>query len=202
LRIGPRSPPPLAAYKNIYEIEASAADATDDERLRLRQSESQPVWDELRAWCEANLKHEPPSSKLGEAVRYFTNHSEALGRFLTNGAIPIDNGIVERLHVRAALSRKNYLFAGSDAGGERAAIAYTILACCRLSGVNPVEYPGRRAASAFASRPPERGPRPRPRRLAGRPHGPGRPGALTLRPRRSPRRARVKPTGLPAWGAV
>jgi hypothetical protein len=87
-----------------------------------------------------HLKHEPPSSKLGEAVRYFTNHSEALGRFLTNGAIPIDNGIVERLHVRAALSRKNYLFAGSDAGGERAAIAYTILACCRLSGVNPVEY--------------------------------------------------------------
>jgi hypothetical protein len=63
-----------------------------------------------------------------------------LGRFLENGAIPIDNGIVERLHVRAALTRKNYLFAGSDAGGERAAIAYTILACCRLAGVNPVEY--------------------------------------------------------------
>ncbi len=46
-----------------------------------------------------------------------------MGRFLEDGAIPIDNGIVERLHVRAALTRKNYLFAGSDAGGERAAIA-------------------------------------------------------------------------------
>ncbi len=52
----------------------------------------------------------------------------------------MDNGIVERLHVRAALTRKAYLFAGSDAGGERAAIAYTILGCCRLAAVNPVEY--------------------------------------------------------------
>ena len=54
--------------------------------------------------------------------------------------MPLDNGIVERLHVRAALTRKNFLFAGSDAGGDRAAIAYTILSCCRLVGVNPLEY--------------------------------------------------------------
>jgi transposase len=56
------------------------------------------------------------------------------------GAVPIDNGIVERLHVRTAIARKNFLHAGSDAGGERAAIALTILACCRLADVNPVEY--------------------------------------------------------------
>ena len=54
--------------------------------------------------------------------------------------IPPDNGIVERLHVRAALTRKNFLFAGSDAGGERSAIAFTILGCCRLAGVEPVAY--------------------------------------------------------------
>lgn len=54
--------------------------------------------------------------------------------------MPIDNGVVERLHVRAALTRKNYLFAGSDAGGERAAIAYTLLSCCTLAKVNPAEY--------------------------------------------------------------
>jgi hypothetical protein len=59
---------------------------------------------------------------------------------LAEADIPIDNGVVERLHVRAALTRKNFLFAGSDAGGERAAIAYTILGCCQLAGVDPVEY--------------------------------------------------------------
>ena len=77
---------------------------------------------------------------MGAAIRYLTNHEIALRRFMEDGVIPIDNGIVERLHVRAALTRKNFLFAGSDAGGERAAIAYTILGCCQLAGVNPVEY--------------------------------------------------------------
>jgi transposase len=131
---------PLAAYKKLYEIEAKVRDLSADERLRVRQAESQPVWDELCAWCQTYKPHEPPTSKLGEAIRYFTNNASALGRFLENGTIPIDNGIVERLHVRAALTRKNFLFAGSDTGGERAAIAYTILGCCRLVGVNPVAY--------------------------------------------------------------
>jgi transposase len=131
---------PIAAYKKLYEIEAKVRDLGDAERLKIRQAESQPVWDEICAWCDSYKPHEPPSSKLGEAIRYLTNHRIALGRFLEDGVIPMDNGIVERLHVRAALTRKNYLFAGSDAGGERAAIAYTILGCCRLANVNPVEY--------------------------------------------------------------
>ena len=131
---------PIAAYKKLYEIEAKIRDSGPDEKLATRRTESQPVWDELVKWCETYKPHEPPSSPLGAAIRYLTNHKQALGRFLEDGIIPIDNGIVERLHVRAALTRKNYLFAGSDTGGERAAIAYTILGCCRLAGVNPVDY--------------------------------------------------------------
>jgi transposase len=77
---------------------------------------------------------------MGAAIRYLLNHQLALRRFLDDGRVPIDNGIVEPLHVRAALTRKNFLFAGSDTGGERAAIAYTILSCCELADVNPVEY--------------------------------------------------------------
>ena len=84
--------------------------------------------------------HEPPSSLLGVAIRYLTNHTTALARFLEAGEVPPDNGVVERLHVRAALARKNFLFAGSDAGGDRAAIAFTILSCCRLAGVNAADY--------------------------------------------------------------
>jgi len=131
---------PIAAYKKLYEIEGRIRGSGLDEKLAVRQAESKPVWAELVAWCETYKPHEPPSSPLGAAIRYLTNHQEALGRFLDDGVIPIDNGIVERLHVRAALTRKNFLFAGSDTGGERAAIAYTILGCCRLAGINPVEY--------------------------------------------------------------
>jgi len=89
---------------------------------------------------QVRKKHEPPSSNFGKALQYFTNHKVALGRFLDYGFVPLDNGIVERLHVRAALTRKNFHFAGSDAGGERAAIAYTVFGSCRLAGVDPIEY--------------------------------------------------------------
>ena len=131
---------PIAAYRKIYEIEAEVRGKPPDEVLAARQHKSRHVFDELVTWSKAYEPHEPPSSPLGEAIRYLLNHREALGRFLENGAIPPDNGIVERLHVRAALTRKNFLFAGSDAGGDRAAIAFTILSCCRLAEADPVEY--------------------------------------------------------------
>jgi hypothetical protein len=61
-------------------------------------------------------------------------------RFLGDGAIPIDNSLVERQHVRVALTRKNFYFAGSDAGGDRAAVIYTLLGCCALNRVDPEPY--------------------------------------------------------------
>jgi transposase len=131
---------PLAAYKKIYEIEAEIKDTAEGAKLSERQARSKPVFDEIVAWCKTHQPYEPPSSPTGAALRYVINHQLALGRFLECGAVPIDNGIVERLHVRTAIARKNFLHAGSDAGGERAAIALTILACCRLADVNPAEY--------------------------------------------------------------
>lgn len=83
---------------------------------------------------------EPPSSLLGMAVSYLLNHRLALMRFLDDGIVPIDNGIVERLHRRPAVGRRNFLFAGSHAGAERAAIAYSVLASCHLAGVNANDY--------------------------------------------------------------
>ena len=133
---------PIAAYKKLYEIERELREKAlePDEVLAQRRERSRPLLDDLVAWCTVHKKHEPPASKLGVALRYFTNHQVALARFLDYGYVPMDNGMVERLHVRAALTRKNYLFAGSDAGAERAAIAYTILGSCRLAGVDPLEY--------------------------------------------------------------
>jgi transposase len=131
---------PLAAYKKLYDVEEKCARLDAEARRSVRQAESKPVFDELASWCQIYQPHEQPGSPLGAAIRYFLNNRVALARFLEDGAVPIDNGIVERLHVRAALTRKNFLFAGSDAGGERAAIAYTILSCCTLAKVNPVEY--------------------------------------------------------------
>ena len=133
---------PIAAYKKLYEIEGELRDEglDPDAMLARRRERSKPLWDELVSWCTVQKKHETPSSRLGIALRYFTNHRVALARFLDYGYVPMDNDIVERLHVRTAMTRKNYLFAGSDGGAERAAIAYTILGSCRLVGIDPLEY--------------------------------------------------------------
>ena len=93
---------PIAAWKKLYEIEAKVRDLSDEGRRDIRQAESKPVGDEICGWFDTYKPHKPPSSKLGEATRYLTNNRVALGRFLEDGAIPIDNGIVERLNVRAA----------------------------------------------------------------------------------------------------
>ncbi len=130
----------IGAYRKLYDIERRGRELSVAELTELRQRESKPVFHAILKWCQAYAPYEPPSSPLGTAIRYFINHHEALGRFLDDGAIPIDNGLVERQHVRVALTRKNFLFVGSDAGGERAAVIYTLLASCDLNDVDPVEY--------------------------------------------------------------
>jgi transposase len=131
---------PIGAFKTLYDIEESIRALPIDEVTAQRRARSRPLYDELLAWCAAHKPAEPPKSLLGAALRYITNHRAALTRFLEDGRLPIDNGIVERLHRRPAMGRRAYLFAGSDAGARRGAIAYTVLGTCRLLGVNPNEY--------------------------------------------------------------
>jgi transposase len=135
-----RAAMPLAAFKRLYDIEEEAAELGAAARTAVRQQKSRPIYDELLSWCRTYLPLEPPKTPLAAACAYVINHHLALMRFLDDGAFPIDNGLVERLHRRPAIGRRNFLFVGSHAGGERAAIAYSILSTCRLLGLNPVTY--------------------------------------------------------------
>jgi transposase len=135
-----RAAPAIAAYRTLYDVEDAARDFDAEQRLQERQRRSKPTYDELLRWCATYEPLEPPTSLLGAALRYVMNHQVALTRFLDDGCLPIDNGIVERLHRRPAVGRRNYLFAGSHAGAERGAIAYSILGTCALVDVNPAEY--------------------------------------------------------------
>lgn len=131
---------PVSAFKVLYQIEDEIRDLDRGQRMAERESKSAAVYGELIRWCEKYQPFEPPKSPMGEGIRYVLNHQDALQRFLDDPDIPLDNGAVERLHVRVALTRKNFLFAGSDAGGTRAATAYTMLGCCALADVDPVAY--------------------------------------------------------------
>ncbi len=131
---------PLAAFKALYDVEDAVRAAAPEARLQARRQRSKPVYDQLITWCETYRPATPPSSALGKAIGYLLNHRVALTRFLDDGMLPIDNGIVERLHRRPAITRRNFLFAGSHAAAERAAIAYSLLASCELVEVNPIDY--------------------------------------------------------------
>jgi transposase len=135
-----RASMPIAAYKKLYDIEERIAALGPDEKRAVRQAESKPVFEALISWCEQYRLVEPPKSPLGQAVGYLLRHQTALTRFLEDGRLPIDNGLVERLHRRVGVGRRNYLFAGSDVGGRRAAIAYSILGTCRLLDIDPLAY--------------------------------------------------------------
>jgi transposase len=131
---------PIKAFKTLYDVEDDVRGTAPERRLQERTLRSKPVYAELIAWATTYHPLEPPSSMLGRAMGYLLNHQVALTRFLDDGRLPIDNGIVERLHRRPAVGRRNYLFAGSHTGAKRAAIAYSILSTCHLLGINPTEY--------------------------------------------------------------
>jgi transposase len=138
----PRAAVMLHHYKKLYDIERESKEAGEgpDERLARRQRESLPVLALMEAWCRQTREKEPPKSALSSAVGYVLNQWRALTRFVEDGALPIDNTLVERALRGVAMGRRNYLFAGSDNGALRAATLYTIIATCRLCGVEPMAY--------------------------------------------------------------
>lgn len=116
------------------------ADEGAERRPAERQRRLKPVYDELLRWCRTYAPSEPPSSLLGKALQYLINHRVARTRLLDDGRLPIARGVVERLHRRPAVGRRNYLFAGAHAGGERGAVAYSGQASCALCEIDPVDY--------------------------------------------------------------
>lgn len=133
---------PLGWIKKLYKVEAraTATGASPEERLALRLSKSKPVLDDLGVWIEQVRSTEPPKEPLGKALTYAHNQWAALGRFLEDGRLPLDNGAPERLNRIIAVGRKNYLFAGSDAGGERAAVIYSLVGGCAVNGIDTWAY--------------------------------------------------------------
>ena len=123
----------------LYAIETKARLAPPDERVEHR-AETAPLLDSFFDWAGKALAKLSAKSALAEAFRYTITRREALSRFITDGRLEADNNIAENAIRGIALGRKNYLFAGSDTGGERAAAIYTIVETAKLNGVNPEAY--------------------------------------------------------------
>ncbi len=111
-----------------------------DVRCRTRQEKSRPLVDALRGVLDAALRHLSPKSEMAKAIAYGTKRWPALSRFLSDGRLEIDNNIAERALRGIAVGRRNWLFAGSRAGGERAAAIYTVIQTCKANGIDPQAY--------------------------------------------------------------
>jgi len=126
-------------FQKIYRVEASCKNEglSAEQRKARRDELSLPVVDELYDWTRELHPRLVPKSPLFVATQYAINQEDAWRRCFTDGGFAIDNGEVERQLRRVAMGRKNYLFAGSDKGAERLAVAYTVFGSCHMHDVNP-----------------------------------------------------------------
>lgn len=127
----------LSEIGELYRVEEAAKKLSHEERLALRQEKSAERFEKLHEYLLKLQASTLPESPLRKALNYALSEWEPMSRYLIDGRIDIDNNSIERQIRPVAIGRKNYLFAGSHEGAARAAILYSLIACCRLNNVNP-----------------------------------------------------------------
>ena len=124
----------------LYGIEEEIRGRSPDERREVRNARSRPLLAAIHEWLEASLAKLSKKSDTSAAIRYALARWDALVRFCDDGRIEIDNNSAERALRAVAIGRKNYLFAGSDRGGDRAATFYSLIGTAKLNGLDPEAY--------------------------------------------------------------
>jgi hypothetical protein len=140
IHASPTTTEALARIGGLYAIEEEIRSKTADLRLSIRQSRARPLLDELRRWMEKALRSMSSKSETAGAIRYALSRWRALTRYTEDGLLEIDNSAAERALRAIALGRKNFLFVGSDCGGERAAAMYSLIGSAKLNGLDPELY--------------------------------------------------------------
>lgn len=132
----------LNRIQDLYSIEREAREPelSFDKRKELRQEKSKPILAELEAWLKAQLPEVLPQSAIGKAIMYTLKLWDRLVLYIEDGRWEIDNNLIENSIRPVALGRKNYLFAGSHEGAQRAAMMYSFLGTCKINNVEPFTW--------------------------------------------------------------
>lgn len=136
----PQAQEALRRIRELYAIEKTIRGKPTDERCRVRQEQAVPRLADFKLWMDATLAATSIKSGLARAILYSHRRWAALTRYASDGRIEIDNNAAEREIRAVALGRKNWLHAGSDAGGERAAALYSLIGSAKLNGIDPQAY--------------------------------------------------------------
>ena len=128
----------LLEIAQLYRIERRIRDASEDERRKVRQTESVEQLDTIFALLESRSFR--PKSPMQKAIEYILDNRKGLTHFTEDPLLPIDNNQAERAIRRVAIGRKNWLFLGSETGGRTAAILMSLLGTCWANRVNAWAY--------------------------------------------------------------
>ena len=126
--------------QQLYDLEDRAHEMSPEDRRALRQAEALPILTRMKARFDEVRPTLRPTAKLAEAIDYVLNRWDAFVRYTKDGRIPIDNNVIERLLRPIAIGRKNYLFFGSEHGGQTAATLYTLVQSARRNNVDVWPY--------------------------------------------------------------
>ena len=124
----------------LYAIEEEIRGRSAEERRAVRNERNRPLLESLKQWMEETLSKLSRKSDTTRAIGYALDRWDALTRYCDDGRLEVDNNAAERSLRAVVLGRKNFLFAGSDAGGERAAAIYGIIGTAKLNSLNPEAY--------------------------------------------------------------
>jgi transposase len=131
----------LGMIRGLYEVEDEVAKLDDEAaKVHYRQQHARPLLETIAAWLKEHREQVLPKSPLGEAIGYALNNWTALNRYVDAGYLAIDNNPAERALRGVAIGRKNWLFAGSDAGGRTAAVLYSLVGTCKRLAIEPWTY--------------------------------------------------------------
>lgn len=130
----------IERIQGLYTIETAIRGESAEVRRAMRQEHAVPLLAELHRWMVQARTEVENGSALAKAFNYALNRWEALVRYTEDGHLEIDNNIAERSVRGSCVGKKNYLFFGSDSGGERAAIAYSLIETCKLNHIDPQRY--------------------------------------------------------------
>ncbi|HAU9352719.1 TPA: IS66 family transposase, partial [Escherichia coli] len=130
----------LEQIGQLYAIEADIRGMPAEQRLAERQRKTKPLLKSLESWLREKMKTLSRHSELAKAFAYALNQWPALTYYANDGWVEIDNNIAENALRAVSLGRKNFLFFGSDHGGERGALVYSLIGTCKLNDVDPESY--------------------------------------------------------------
>ena len=130
----------MRRIQELYAIEAEINGKPAVQRQVERQARSKLLLDAFHTWAIAQRRRLSGKTPLGKAFQYSLSRWDALTRYVEDGRLSIDNNLAERLLRGIAVTRKNFLFLGSDRGGDRAAVIYTIIESAKLNSLDPEAY--------------------------------------------------------------